>query len=318
MKKFILIFFILSSVLSSLFYGLVVAVDPYNKLGNNLFGFKVKAVASARENKFNMLENSKVNYEAFILGSSSAHRYNTKTVEQITGFKTFNYALQSTTVEDYMAILRHIMSVKKPKLILLQMDFYVLNEHHKIDPRFYASPLKNYLNIDESQYFDSNPIDNNYLTLGAIIDSFRVIGANVLGQKEKHLYLADGNYKKEKKQTGKIKIYQPGDKEYKFSKTRIELLKEIKQICVENNIKILVWSSPRSLEHMRRLNSKPVVQGNLRKYKSILEEIFGRVSDFTSESISKYNTTEYFRDSTHPTFLLSDIVLKEVLRELEN
>jgi hypothetical protein len=53
--RFSLILFLTGMLLTGLLYGLNVAVDPYNKLGNNPFGFKTKAVDFARENKFNQV-----------------------------------------------------------------------------------------------------------------------------------------------------------------------------------------------------------------------------------------------------------------------
>ena len=89
MTKFNRFFFFYFALLFTLAYGLVVAVDPYDKLGINLFGFKTKAVASSRDNKFYMLESSKIPYEAFIIGSSTAHKYHTEDLERLTGLKTF-------------------------------------------------------------------------------------------------------------------------------------------------------------------------------------------------------------------------------------
>lgn len=157
------------------------------------------------------------------MGSSAAHRYRTKDVEEITGLKTFNYALQHTTPEDYLAITRHIFKKQKPKLIFLQMDFYALNKNFKVDPRLYNSPLKKYLKSDQNNYFDSKAISNTYLTLDALRDSVRVIGVNLFS-KPRHIYLEHGDYPKEKQKVQeKVPLSQAGQGMESTNLTKKEL-----------------------------------------------------------------------------------------------
>ena len=98
--RFILSFALASVLLSSTLYGLILAVDPYNKFGYNLFNFETKAVDFARQNKYIQVEHSKKDYTAFIMGTSSAHRYETKELNRLTGLVSYNYSTQSATPED--------------------------------------------------------------------------------------------------------------------------------------------------------------------------------------------------------------------------
>src|SRR4051812_28479362 len=129
--KFALTFIVSCFIFFGATYGFVVAVDPYNKLGVNPFGFVSKAVGFSRENKFNQIEHTPKKYDVFLLGSSAAHRYETKEINRLTGLKSYNYAVQSTTPEDYLAITRHILSKQTPKMIIISLDFYGLNKHYK-------------------------------------------------------------------------------------------------------------------------------------------------------------------------------------------
>jgi hypothetical protein len=297
--NFIKTFFLSVILLMALILGFIYSIDPYDKYGINVFGFETKAVAMARENKFNMLEYSKKNYEAFVIGSSSAHRLNTSDVENFTNLKTFNYAVQHTTPEDYLAITRHIFSKFKPKLILLQMDFYGLNENFKTDTRFYTSPLKKYLDNDHIIQ-ESSSFDSDYLTLSAIVDSFKVIWVNFTGT-VRHLYLEDGNYHKEKPVTGEIKITQFSYNNYKFSQNRIALLKEIQKICHDNKTRLIVWSAPYSLAHIQKIESSKIYKKSLEEFKFHLKNTFDEVYDFTNLGVAPYDNLKYFRDSSHPT-----------------
>jgi len=306
-------FFLTTILLTTLTLSFIYSIDPYDKYGINVFGFETKAVAMARENKFNMLEFSKKNYEAFVIGSSSAHRLHTSDVEKLTNFKTFNYAVQHTTPEDYVAITRHIFSKFKPKLILLQMDLYGLNENFKTDTRFYSSPLKKYL--DQDQNLDSKKaswVDSDYLTLAAIMDSFKVIWVNITGT-VRHLYLEDGNYQKEKPNTGEIKLTQFAYDDYKFSERRVALLREIQKICKENQTRLIVWTAPYSLTHIQKIESDENLRSILLHFKEILKSTFNEVYDFTNLDIARFDNHTYFRDSSHPTREMFSQMLEVIL-----
>ena len=314
--NFIKVFFLTSFLLISLLLGFIYSIDPYDKYGINVFGFETKAFAMARENKFNMLEFGKKNYEAFVIGSSSAHRLHTSDVEKFTKFKTFNYAVQHTTPEDYLAITRHIFSKAKPKLILLQMDLYGLNENFKTDTRFYTSPLKKYLEDTPAESSTQSFLDQDYLTLSAIADSFKVIWVNITGT-VRHLYLEDGNYHKEKPITDKIRVTQFSYKNYIFSEKRKELLREIQKVCNQNGVRLIVWSATYSLEHVERIEKDKKLRLILEEYKRVLASIFNEVYDFTNLGVAPYNDLKYFRDSSHPTRELFSQMLKIIFEQNE-
>lgn len=310
--RFIKIFFLTSFLLTSILLGFIYSIDPYDKYGINVFGFETKAVAMARENKFNMAEHSKKNYEAFVIGSSAAHRLHTNDVEALTGFKTFNYAVQHTTPEDYLAITRHILTKFSPKLILFQMDLYGLNVNFKTDTRFYTSPLKDYLESASKNKEVSSWFDSDYFTIGAISDSFKVIWVNLTG-KVKHLYLEDGNYQKEKPHTGPLAVTQFSYENYKLSEKRIKLLLEMKKLCDEKKVKLIVWTAPYSSEHVQKILADEKISHVLKEFKEVLVEIFGEVYDFTNPGVDEFNSAYYFRDSSHPERELFKIMLRRVL-----
>ncbi len=309
MKNFITTFFLSTILLLSLSVGLIIAIDPYDKLGNNLFNFKTKAVAQSRENKFHMFEASQKRYEAFILGSSAAHRYPTQKVEELTGYKTFNYAVQHSTPIDYLAIIKHILSKSVPKLLILQLDFAGLDETYKVDNRLFNSPLKKYLATESNS---KQLFDNSIFTLDSLRDSFRVIFVNKFG-KARHIYLEDGNYVKEKKLSGNIKIKQSSHEGFIFSYERLQILKDIKDICAKNNIKLITLSSPLAIGHIQKINSNQEVSKSHQLFKKEMINLFENFWDFENNSMAKYNSTRFFRDSTHPSKEMSEIILSKIL-----
>ena len=309
--KQIIIFFLTTIILTSALLGFIFAVDPYDKYGNNPFALKTKAVAMARENKFNMIEYGKKQYGLILLGSSSAHRFHTDDLKAYTGLTSFNYAVQHTTPEDYLAVTRHILKKQKPKMLMLQMDFYALNKNFPTDTRFYTSPLKPYLVGNVQAEPDQAWLDQDYFTLGAISDSFKVIWINFFG-KVRHLYLEDGNYQKEKPFSGPIQVTQFAYKDYETDSVREGYLREIKKLCDENSIKLVVWTTPYSLEHFNMIRTNKEINAAYERYVASLESIFGKVVDFADYTEQKFNSDQYYFDSSHPNRAMSEEVLKKL------
>jgi hypothetical protein len=313
--KFNRYFFIYFSVTFLVLYGLIIAVDPYDKLGINVFGLKTKAVADSRENKFRMLETSTVPYEAFIIGSSTAHQYLTFDLENLTGLKTFNYAVQHTTPEDYVAIINHIRSKFSPKLIVLQVAFVDLDKNYPTDKILYSSPLKDFLGqTSKNTYIKADIFSNNYITLDALRDTFRVIFINLFGE-IRHQYLEHGNYIPQKDGVGPIQVVQFSHHKWALDESRVQLLKKIQSDCKQAGIKLVVISAPLSIDHLNRILGDNHMKDAFITYKKTVSEIFENFHDFTTEKMKDFNSTEYFGNSTHPTRKFAKIILEEIWRK---
>lgn len=309
--SFLRLFIIFTLSLACIFVAIITAVDPYERLGINVFNFKTKAVAQSRENKFRMLESSKTQYEAFILGSSAAHRYPTEKVKSLTGLNTYNYAVQHSTPLDFYAITKHIFSKFNPKIILIQIDFAALNENYKIDNRLYNSPLMDYLTYENPK--ELKLFDNNYFTLNALLDSLHVIHVNLFG-KARHIYAKHGNYIFEKITPHKIKIKQDSDPNYLFSHKRLQYLMKIRDLCIKNDIKLILFSAPIAFNHLQRIYNNPRLKTIHKQVMQSLESNFENFTNFQTEEIKKYNHYRYFWDSVHPTKEMSEIILEQLLK----
>lgn len=308
--RFILAFVLTTVFFGSTLYGLILAVDPYNKFGYNLFGFETKAVDFARENKFNQVEHGTKDYTAFIMGSSSAHRYLTKELNRLTGLVSYNYSTQSATPEDYIAMTRHILSKFKPKLIVIAFGFEELSNKTKTEDMFFSSPLKNYLKEIPADEADTGLFNDSYLTLEAIADSFKVIWVNLFG-KALHAYLDDGDHIVEPLPKT-LKVSQFGYADYEIEPKRVKYLRTLKQLADKNGVRVVVFTSPLSLEHVNRINADPKLVAAHELFKSTLVDIFGELWDFQQPGIAPYNSLQYFRDSNHPTHEFSTMVLEEM------
>jgi len=301
-------FFIYCILLFLIISAFILSIDPYDKYGINVFGFKHKAVMQSRDYKFQMLETSDIDYKGFILGSSAAHRFHTEDIKEILKVDVFNYSVQHTTTDDYKAQVNHLLERYNPKFIILNIDFTALDESFDTDNRLYNSSLKKYLfnQKTETHYFDSD-----YLSLRAIADSFNVIGVNLWG-KVTHKYLENGNYINEINKTNRVNLKQSSYPHYKISKKRVSDLLGIKKRLTERNIDIYVLISPLSIEHLRKILDNPNLSKIHNQFKQELSSIFPNVWDFENLGISDYSTPQYFIDSTHPTRSLFKVISKKI------
>jgi len=314
--KFLKLFFGLSAFLIIFSYAFILAVDPYEKYGFNLFHLKSKAVATGRENKFRQINSPLNQYEAFIVGSSSAHRFETKYFKKLTGLKTFSYALQHTTPEDNLAVIRHILDKQKNvKLIFLQVDFYALNTHFATDNRLFNSSLIKYLDAQKQEEAKQISIFNHsYFTLQALRDSIRTVLANIFNTTRK-TYLKDGDHIYEKPIPGPIKVLQFSYQNYEFDKKRMKYYQLIQKECDKKNVRLIVAISALSYEHLQRIYQNKELKKKFFEFKKIIHSTFREVYDFANFLVAKeYNSYEYFYNSTHPTPKLSRILLDKVFK----
>lgn len=318
--KFYTKFFIFSITLFIIFYAFILSVDPYDKYGFNYWKLKTKAVNSYRDNKFYQIDTTKVNYDLFIIGSSRVQAFDPDTIESQTKLKTFNYGVNNSKPEDLLAITKHIITKQKPKIIFLQSDFYNLNKHILVDSRLKKSPLKDYLedtvnkNIENSQFYY---YEKSYHTLKSLKDSIKILYKNKLGEVE-ITHKSNGmkiGYDKVIKNTKLAEAYFKNEyKDYTFDNNRIEYFKKLKQLCIKNNIKLIVSISPMNKEHFLKIASNEYLYNKLLSFKRKMVNIFDEVYDFNNTSTFGFNYI-YWADSVHPSTelpkLMSSVIFKD-------
>ena len=303
-------------------YGFNVSVDPYDKFNINLWNLKTKAVNSFRDNKFYQIDSTTEQYDMFILGSSRVQAFDPELIEKQTGMKTYNYGVNEAKPEDLLAITRHIVSRQSPKVIFLQVDFYNLNKHIPVDFRLNASPLKEYLNKNAQNEIENNMFyfyEESYTTLSAIIDSIKLIYVNKFGTVKithKKNGMKIGNQPVEKP-----KLAEPYFKEiyaeYEFGDARVNYLNQLKVLCDQNSIQLIVSISPMNEEHLLKLLKDKHLSEMLLEFKRIVVDIFGDVYDFNNLSAFNYHYP-YWNDSVHPSVELAKLMSKIVFSNEEH
>lgn len=317
--KYILKLFIFIILIAISFYSFILSVDPYDKYGFNFWNLTTKAVNSYRDNKFHQIDNTTEKYDLFILGSSRVQAFDPELIEKETGLKTFNYGVNNSKPEDLLAITKHIIAKQKPKIIFLQVDFYNLNKHIPMDGRLKISPLREYLDDNVKTKIDTKNFyyfTQSYITLTSLNDSIKLIYKNKLGTVEiTHKYngMKIGNISK-----GKPTLAEPyfknEYKNYEFGEKRIYYFKQLKTICDENDIKLIVSISPINEEHFLKIMSDKHLNKTMLAFKRKVVDLFEEVYDFNTAGAFHYKDI-FWTDSVHPSIELPKIMSNTIFEK---
>ncbi len=313
-KLTFLVVFIIFSV-----YLLNISVDPYEKFGINFWNLKFKSLNLTRDIKMVNVNSNYEIYDAYILGSSRVQEFDPKYLQKLTGYESYNYSVNNAKAEDYLAIVNHILSIDKPKLIYLQLDFYSIEED-LYDRRFEQSKLKEFLiekNINTSDTFSY--VTKSYFTLEATKESIKNIWKNKLGTYSSTLR-EDGLYIRQS-ETSKItplemSYFKKKYVDYTFDNSRINYLKKIKKVLDEKKIKLVVTISPMNTKHLIKVYEDKNLFESFLKFKQIVVNIFDEVYDFNTVDVKNYNSN-YWVDSVHSTYELAYLMMDNVFLDTE-
>jgi hypothetical protein len=126
--------------------------------------------------------------------------------------------------------------------------------------------------------------------------------------------LEDGNYQIEKPFVGEVKITQFGYDNFKIDEKRIEYLETIRKLCAEEGVKLVVWTAPYSYNHLQKILEDKNYRKYLISYKTRLIQAFGEIYDFNNSGIKKFSSSEYFRDSTHASRELFQVIIQKIFK----
>lgn len=308
---------ILSFIVVVLTYLFVLSVDPYDKEGIDFWNVGSKAVTSAREMKFTHLDSGRNQYRAFIIGSSRVLRMDPLIVRKYTGFDTYNYGVENANAEDLLAETMHLIDRQKPEMIILFVDFYMMNGYIGADRRLAQSRLSKYLNpksLDESEVSGVPYFHRSYLTMRALQDSLDLFIFRNESRGDS-VYLENGRRIIEEPVEEPRLATEYFDNQYKdFRKDteRLEMFSKIKSLCQKNGIKLVVGQTPMNTEHLKKVLGDPELHEMFVTYKKELVKIFGGFYDFNNFSVSAYNEKKYWYDSVHPSEHLTEIMLNKI------
>lgn len=314
---------IFSAILVFITYIFVLSVDPYDKEGIDYWNIGTKAVSSAREYKFTHLDSGRNNYKAFIIGSSRVLRMDPELIEKYTGLSAYNYGVENANAEDLLAEVMHVVDKQKPEMIVLFLDFYMMNGYTGTDKRLVQSRLSKYLDKKstvEKDDFKLPYFHTAYLTMRALKDSFNLL---LFSDENKgdDIYLKNGQHiKEEPEEEPKLAIeyFSNQYNSYRKDEVRLEMFGKIKTLCQKNNVKLIVGQTPMNTGHLKKVLEDPKLREMFKTYKRELVKIFGEFYDFNNFSVSAYVEKKYWYDSVHPSENLTKIMLETIFDPEKN
>ena len=190
-------------------------------------------------------------YDAFILGSSRSEIGISPNHPAWGELKVYNASLAGSNFVEIFKVFETIIKYKKPKLIVLSLDYSLFSPNRTTSSDFALSRLDN-ANNSISSFFKER------LSKESVEKSFRALkyskqnrpSKHLLGQKIGHL-----TFEKKIRKTGQHKLFFntlnkkviTNTETYSsagFSKERIQLFQRLIKLCSEKQIQLITFISP--------------------------------------------------------------------------
>jgi|GEM_PF-1248518 len=319
-KKFIRLVFVLSFLSISVICIINFIIDPYGK--NNFFNFQrintSKFALDERVVKFNHLKQNITNIEAVIFGSSRTTILDPDIIYKATGKNAYNASFSSATVEEYSKYINWLIhSGSKLEYIFIGIDLFAFSDDftsHGTMPQELMEDryidIKEYISFDmfkkaliviyKNLYINTNDVEVNYLKKGMRYYNNYFERKNNEILKLKHLQNLEN-----------AECYWHAST---YSKTKIQILKELGDICTKNGIKLYLFTNPLSPKQLPLNNYKNFMV--LNELLSELVDLKLEIYDFNNfNSVNK--NLEYFEDAFHYNYDVANFILYKLLH-IEN
>ena len=265
-KKFFIFELISFSLFTLVFLFVYFFFDPYGVFSKNLLFYPYYDSLNLRINKINYLENSLNKYDSFLIGGSRFLIFNEEDFNKYTNHHFFNLSGIRSDMYDNLLVVKYLAKKKNTKSVVLQIgiDDLYLYESNKYNIMRRSHYLLENDNIFLYYFkylfsFDLNHLIRKYignLTIFKLYPEF------------KSSYFFEYYYREDQIKNNKEKYYSSefNDKNFihlpVFKNPKIHeninALKEIKKITTENNIELIIFTSPVNHHLMRRMSKDDI------------------------------------------------------------
>jgi len=311
---FIKRFFLFYIMILLLILGFTLSIDPYNKLGINLFNIEYKLTRDDRGFKIGQI-NSMKQIDNLIIGSSRSQTLNPKILSETLGGTSYNFGVGGGKIEDALGLLLYLEKEQKlPKNILLCLDFNAFNANNKLHTKFLSSKELNFLNKHVNGFEFAH-----FLSIDTIRSSVKTLKNHLKNKKPIHYFNEFGLIVGPDEISDERKIKQVADSyfqteysngEYSIDIRRLKWYQQFIEITEENNINLKVILTP-IYEYQYKM-----IQNNIElseQYNLLLQQLKKKYPLDNLMEIEKYRSNlNYFADSVHYKGELGDIILKEI------
>ena len=314
-KKWISIFFILSLVPVTLLNTVNYVIDPFNIFHTKIL--KHQFQMNERFMKIEYLEENNKKFNGYMFGSSRIGTTPPKVIEKyIPNSKLYNFTISSANLYDYLTHLEYFIKQKYPiKTLYLQLDIDNMSNYgrqssdylRKLHPFTLNKSLTAYYMDYLNGLFPFNvkgKILNN-INYTDRTDYFLDIGIWTKPDKELEIKT---DFKKYEKCVEGFNKKTNRTTQYRTSEKSMRALKSIKQLCIKNNIKLYLFTTP----HNKNMMDGFIVDDYLRYLKEISNITdFYDFSGYNTITMNNYN----YYESSHYRPLVGSLIAGRIFKD---
>jgi hypothetical protein len=276
----------------------------------NLLNIPNKFARDDRQEKVTKLYNDK-KYDNIIFGSSRVYVTNPLVVSRYLNGSTYNCGVGTALIEDQLGFLLFLKKIDKlPKNAIFGLDFYSFNSNVETNKYFIKNSELNFMKKDSpaSIYFEK------FLSIDALRASFKTLYNFMLKSKEvprfdKYgaAYGVSKNFDYELKDFKETKfdpVFIANDKHkiktvnyMNISKERLGYVQKIVDICKEENINCIFFTTPLNGQMLKEFTSDKVQKNTLLKFKNEIAKITPYYDFLYHNKI--IDNSAYFIDTMH-------------------
>ena len=283
-KKFTIIFLTIFIVLNFIIFSINFLIDPFGD-NNLLIEERYKPVVNERSQKYTYIFHKKnyTKYNSYILGSSRVMNINPKFLKQYGNI--YNFGIHVGNNAEKLFLLKELIKYKAPvKSIYLGIDFFNFNssmrQHFLDETHFKDSTFQNYLSFSmfkvslKTITYKLKQTPQTYLANN---------GTLIYYQKEHEIQQDNYDFSNEhlKKLSKDYLVNNFIQNNFILDTKVFDILKEIKKLCQEHNIKLYIFITPINNTLKKEFEKHTTISKKILFIKYKLINIFNIIYDFS-------------------------------------
>lgn len=302
-------------------------IDPYSMTAYNLLEIPNKFSRDDRKEKVAKLY-TEPRYDNMLMGSSHVYNINPLMLQKYLGGRSYNAGVGTALVEDHLGFLLYLKRINKlPKNIIIGLDFYTFNQNVETNKYFLVNDELNFLQkkAESDLYF------SKFLSIDALRASYKTLSNFVQESKDKPRFDENGAYYN----ASKIFTYYPDTIEHlKFedklvfegyntvktikydiiSKNRLQYIKDIISLSLQNNINYTFYITPLSGQLLSSIENDSKLFASFKQFKTELSYTTGYYDFLTHNQIN--DNRFYFADTMHGRSYTGNLVLARIFNDI--
>jgi hypothetical protein len=314
-KKWVGIFFVLSLVFVALLNTVNYVIDPFNIFHTKTL--KHQYQMNERFIKIEYLEENNKKFNGYMFGSSRIGVTPPKVIEKyIPNSKFYNFTISSANLYDYLTHLEYFIKQKYPiNTLYLQLDIDKMGQYGRLSSDYLRKLHPYTLNKSLTLYYMDYL--NGFFPFnikGKILENINhtnrtdyFLDTGIWTQPDNELAIKT-DFKKYEKGVEEFNKKTRRTFKYRISEKSMRALKNIKLLCIKNNIKLFLFTTP----HNKNMMDGFIVDDYLRYLKEISNITdFYDFSGYNTITMNNYN----YYESSHYRPLVGGLIAGKIFKD---